>query len=357
MDQHLQIANFDLVLALSGGAALGAYQGGVYEALHEAGLLPTHVAGSSIGAVNGALITGNAPGKRIDQLRRFWAMTAEPFPSGPPGVDSAWARMQGYLAALRARLTGRPGLFAPQLPNALAPGPLRRPGMNDLSPLIGSLEQLVSAQELVRDGLSLTVHATDLATGEPVRFDSRECTVRPIHVRASASLIPDFDPVEVDGRLLCDGGFSENLPLRAALGRSPERPLLCFAVDLMAAERVPRWSIDGMADRQQDLHFASQTRALIEAVTAELALAAMAASDAPPVVMAHIVYRGREAAGSQKAYDYSAQAVAARWSAGVRDGRAMLALLASVPGPQGAGLTIHRLRPDTAPITAGMLAA
>lgn len=352
----MRIAQFDLALALSGGAALGAYQGGVYEALHEAGLLPTHVAGSSIGAVNAALITGNRPERRIEQLRRFWAMAAEPFASGPPGVNSTLARAQGYLAALRARLTGRPGLFAPHSPSALVPGPFRRPSMYDLSPLIGSIEQLVPERELTRDGLRLTVHATDLASGEPVRFDSRERSVQSIHVRASASLIPDYDPVEVDGRLLCDGGFSENLPLRAVLGHLPERPLLCFAVDLMTAERAPRWSLDGMADRQQDLHFASQTRALIEAVTAELALAATKAPDMPPVVMAHLVYRGREAAGSQKAYDYSAQAVTARWSAGVRDGRAMLALLASAPNPQRPGLTIHRLRPDAAR-TPGMLAA
>jgi len=165
--------------------------------------------------------------------------------------------------------------------------------MYDLSPLIGSIEQFVSAQELVRDRLRLTIHATDLTTGEPVRFDNRECMVQPIHVRASASLIPDYNPVEVDGCLLCDGGFSENLPLRAVLGRAPDRPLLCFAVDLMAAERTPRWSLDGMADRQQDPPFASQTRTLIEATTAELALAAMQAPDMPPVVMAHLVYRGR----------------------------------------------------------------
>ena len=170
------------------------------------------------------------------------------------------------------------------------------------------------------------MHATDLATGEPVRFDSAERPLDPIHVRASTSLLPDFDPVEVDGRLLCDGGFSENLPLRAVLGALPERPLLCVAADLMAAERPPRWSLDGMADRQQDLHFASQTRALIEAVTAELALAAArAAGPAPPVVLAHLVYRGREAAGRRRPTTTRRRPSPRAGPAGLADGRAMLA--------------------------------
>ena len=46
---------------LQGGGALGAYQVGVYEALHEAGVEPDWVIGTSIGAINAALIAGNAP--------------------------------------------------------------------------------------------------------------------------------------------------------------------------------------------------------------------------------------------------------------------------------------------------------
>jgi predicted acylesterase/phospholipase RssA len=49
-----------IALLLQGGGALGAYQAGVYEALTEADLHPDWVAGISIGAINGALIAGNA---------------------------------------------------------------------------------------------------------------------------------------------------------------------------------------------------------------------------------------------------------------------------------------------------------
>ena len=55
-----------VVLVLQGGGALGAYQVGVYEALHEAGIEPDWVIGTSIGAINAALIAGNAPANRLD---------------------------------------------------------------------------------------------------------------------------------------------------------------------------------------------------------------------------------------------------------------------------------------------------
>src|SRR5882672_12193959 len=62
-----------VVLVLQGGGALGAYQVGVYEAMHEAGVEPDWVIGTSIGAINAALIAGNAPENRFDRLREFWA--------------------------------------------------------------------------------------------------------------------------------------------------------------------------------------------------------------------------------------------------------------------------------------------
>jgi NTE family protein len=72
---------FDCIaLLLQGGGALGAYQGGVYEALAEADLHPDRIAGISIGAINGALIAGNAPEARVDKLRAFWErVTAKPY--------------------------------------------------------------------------------------------------------------------------------------------------------------------------------------------------------------------------------------------------------------------------------------
>jgi NTE family protein len=60
-----------LGLVLQGGGALGAYQAGVYQALHEAELEPDWIAGVSIGGINGAIIAGNRPENRVERLREF----------------------------------------------------------------------------------------------------------------------------------------------------------------------------------------------------------------------------------------------------------------------------------------------
>src|SRR5215510_8737880 len=79
-----------IALVLQGGGALGAYQGGVYQALAEAKLQPDWVAGISIGAINSALIAGNPPETRVDRLREFWQqITAD-----------HWWRRDGELARL-----------------------------------------------------------------------------------------------------------------------------------------------------------------------------------------------------------------------------------------------------------------
>ena len=88
-----------VVLVLQGGGALGAYQAGVYQALLEGGIEPNWVIGTSIGAINGALIAGNLPEKRLPRLREFWNGVAR-----ETSFDQLWpASMFGNTLA-RARL-------------------------------------------------------------------------------------------------------------------------------------------------------------------------------------------------------------------------------------------------------------
>ena len=61
-----------VVLVLQGGGALGSYQAGVYQALHEARIEPDWIVGTSIGAINASLIAGNAPQNRLPRLIEFW---------------------------------------------------------------------------------------------------------------------------------------------------------------------------------------------------------------------------------------------------------------------------------------------
>jgi predicted acylesterase/phospholipase RssA len=73
-----------VVLVMQGGGAQAAYEGGVYEALHKAGIEPDWVIGTSIGAINGSIIAGNEVKPRLKRLREFWSRV-ESRPTWPAG--------------------------------------------------------------------------------------------------------------------------------------------------------------------------------------------------------------------------------------------------------------------------------
>src|SRR5208282_1896056 len=99
-----------VVLVFQGGGALGAYQGGVYQALHEAGIEPDWVVGTSIGGINAAIIAGNEVPERLPRLRAFW----EGIESRPPWRETPWGKLVGHAAAdWNTILGGIPGYFAP----------------------------------------------------------------------------------------------------------------------------------------------------------------------------------------------------------------------------------------------------
>lgn len=119
------MASQKVVLVLSGGVALGAYQAGAYAVLHpHENLRPERLAGSSIGAINAAVIAGNPPERRIEQLQGFWnAVTVE-----PPLPVTAWMDLWGrsparhvysWLSVLQTRVLGRTGVFRPRLPELM----------------------------------------------------------------------------------------------------------------------------------------------------------------------------------------------------------------------------------------------
>src|SRR5258705_8045732 len=85
-----------IVLVLQGGGALGSYQAGVYHALHEAGIEPDWIIGTSIGAINASLIAGNPAAERLGRLEEFWRRMAHrpafgiPSLTGIPDTISYW---------------------------------------------------------------------------------------------------------------------------------------------------------------------------------------------------------------------------------------------------------------------------
>ena len=117
-DDRQSSYNRPVALVLQGGGALGSYQAGAYEGIAEAGYVPAWVAGISIGAINAAVIAGNAPGDRVARLREFWEeVSSRRQPGRPSRLGSATTRSRDGGAVLSV-LFGQPGLFQPRQPLA-----------------------------------------------------------------------------------------------------------------------------------------------------------------------------------------------------------------------------------------------
>ena len=237
--------DFDCIaLLLQGGGALGSYQGGVYQALSEADIHPDWVAGISIGAINAALIAGNAREKRVDRLREFWEMvTASPLTLGtvPPALirgDLAHSVVNQF-AALGALVGGAPEFFTPRVPPPYLqpPGSIEATSFYDTAPLRATLERLVDFDRINAGETRFSVGSVNVRTGNFAYFDNTRDVITPLHVMASGALPPGFPAVEIEGEQYWDGGLVSNTPLQWVLDMHPRRDTLAFQIDLWSAQR------------------------------------------------------------------------------------------------------------------------
>lgn len=334
------MTGFDHVaLVLGGGNALGAYQAGAYAALHRHGLRIDHIAGASAGSVNGAIIAGNAPDRRLDLLAAMWRPAPEnDFPASfwmPSSSDTT----RRSLAATWSLTTGRTGMFRPRgtaIWQALVGDPL--PSLYDTTELQRTLERSIDYTRLNDGTIRYTATAVDLERGTDAAFDTRAAPVEAAHIRASSALPPAFPPVEIEGRLFVDAGLSANLPLDPALSDLPAGRTLCLAVDLLPAAAPRPRSLGELVDRTQDLIFAAQSRRSIASWKAILDQRADRA-----VTLVHLQYADQAAEVAGKAFDFSPETAHLRWIAGERDMGAVLASIdAGEIAPDAAGLTIVR---------------
>jgi NTE family protein len=252
-----------VVLVLQGGGALGAYQAGVYEALHEHGLAPDWIVGTSIGAVNAALIAGNPHAQRLQRLRSFWERVAHPDGVDMAAITDVQRRAQIHVNTADTVMRGVPGFFAPRWLSGFALGLAVEPekaSFYDTEPLDGTLRELVDFDYLNGGGhIRITINAVNVTSGKFTHFDTHHMRLGPEHVRASGSLPPGFAPVRIDGELFWDGGLYSNTPLESVLDELPQGDTLCFMVDLWSAAGFAPVTYDEVRTRQKDVTYASRT--------------------------------------------------------------------------------------------------
>jgi NTE family protein len=211
-------------LALGGGGARGAAHIGVLKVLEELRIPIDCIAGTSMGAVVGGLYaTGYTPAELEKLVGSIdWVHI---FDDNPPRVRRSFRRKEddflyalGLEVGLKGGLTIPPGLIAGRkLGFLLSSTTLAAAGINDF------------------EKLPIPFHAVaaDVQTGESVEISKGNLAQA---IRASMAIPVVFTPVELDGRLLIDGGNVENLPVRALKEMGAQ---VVIAVDVGSSGEIP----------------------------------------------------------------------------------------------------------------------
>ena len=340
-----------VALLLQGGGALGAYQGGVYEALAEANIHPDWIAGISIGAINGAIIAGNPPHSRVDRLREFWTQVTSSAPwdwLGNPFGDFARSddtrNLLNQMSANFAVASGATGFFSARamMPWLQPNGTLGATSFYDTNDLKHTLERLVDFDRLNAGMTRFSAGAVNVRTGNFVYFDTSTHKIAPEHVMASGALPPGFPAVEIDGEQYWDGGLVSNTPLQWVIESDPRRQdTLAFQVDLWSSQGALPRNLAEVATRHKEIQFSSRTRAstgqfknvhrvqraldaLLRRLPADfeenddLKILKSVASDKIYNII-HLIYRAQNYEGHSKDHEFSRLSMQDHWRAGYHD--------------------------------------
>jgi NTE family protein len=335
-----------VVLVLQGGGALGAYQLGVYQSMSDAGIAPNWVVGTSIGAINGALIAGNRPKHRLQRLHAFWDRMKI---QGTRGLWGLSGPSGNALANLTTVISGLPGFFRPN-PAALlgtrADVGIERAAYYDTAPLRQTLTDLVDWDYLNSGATRLTVGAVNARTGVMTYFDSRNGALCADHIMASCALPPAFPAVRIDGEPHWDGGIYSNTPSEVVFNDQPRKDSVIFAVQLWNPEGNEPRSLWHIQDRQKDIQFSSRDtthvleqqkihklRHIIRELVKHMPAKQMAMPEVAELAgwgcgtTMHIVQLIAPRLQDEdhfKDIDFTHNGIKSRWEAGQRDGRLVI---------------------------------
>lgn len=191
-------------LVLSGGGAKGLAHIGVLQALDSIGLYPDIVTGTSVGSIMGGLYASGYSGKEIEELAR--KMDWEIILSNQIPLREVAFEEKEYYGRYIAELPIING--SPQLPRGLIEG-------QQLHEMLSTLTQPVhEINDFDKLPIPFRAVSTDIETGEVVVLGEGSL---PTAIRASMAIPSVFTPVDLDGRLLVDGGLVRNFPVEEAI--------------------------------------------------------------------------------------------------------------------------------------------
>ena len=355
-----------IALVLQGGGALGAYQAGVYQALHEANIEPDWVSGVSIGAINVAIIAGNPPHARLDRLRTFWErITNRRVWLFTPDGD-IYRKARNATSSWLTITQGQPGFFEPRSPGPwlTAAGARDATSYYDTAPLRETLLELVDFSLLNACATRFAVGAVNVLTGNFIYFDNGSEEIEPEHIMASGALPPALPMIKIGTDYYWDGGIVSNTPLQHLLDQEDRLNALVFQVDLFSSRGVLPRDIHDVMARHKDIMYSSRTRhntdvyrrlhtwktrlyqALakvpVEALSDDERKMRDELADLPEMAILHLIYQQKAYEGHAKDHEFSATSMREHWQSGYEDTKRTLKhkKWLAMP-PEGAGVVVH----------------
>jgi NTE family protein len=231
-----QELEFETVLVLQGGGSLGAYECGVYKALHKHGIKFDIIGGTSIGAVNASIIAASKSDEPAKTLEEFWLELAEGVTL--PGLSD---EIRPYFASMYSTIFGNPKIFFPKW---LTPSPdyflpLTWQYLYDITPLKKTLNEYADFKKLREPGKPrLIITTTDIQNAKPSVFDSKYDNIDAEHVLASGGYpFYGISWTQKSGKYLWDGTLLSNTPLREVIDASPKHYKKVYVVDLFPSNQ------------------------------------------------------------------------------------------------------------------------
>ncbi|MDI4239456.1 MULTISPECIES: patatin-like phospholipase family protein [unclassified Bradyrhizobium] len=355
-----------VALVLQGGGALGAYQAGVYQALHEVGIEPDWICGVSIGAINSAIIAGNPPERRLERLHTFWdRITSRKIWHYTPDGD-IFRKARNFTSSFVTTVLGQPGFFAPHNTNPwLSPAGARTAtSYYDTAPLRESLLELVDFERINSKKMRFAVGAVNVLSGNFIYFDNAHDEIIPEHIMASGALPPALPMVKVGTDHFWDGGIVSNTPLQHLLDQVDSLNSLVFQVDLFSARGVLPRDIHDVMARHKDIMYSSRTRyntdmyrkthnlrarlykALSKIPNEQLSEEERHLRDSnsalPSIAILQLIYQQKAYEGHAKDHEFSGTSMREHWMSGYEDTKRTLMRRDWIKMPDnGMGIVVH----------------
>nr|WP_299170657.1 patatin-like phospholipase family protein [uncultured Allomuricauda sp.] len=187
-------------LVLSGGGAKGLAHIGALKIIDEAGIKVDYVGGTSMGAIVGALYASGYSGIELDSIFRETEFSQLIQDNVPRGAKTFYEKEDSERYALSLPFTN----FNVSFPQAISGG------QNIYNELVKLLFHVKDVQDFNKLPIPFLCIATNVETGEEVLLDSGYL---PEAIMASGTFPSLFEPAEIEGEILIDGGVVNNYPI------------------------------------------------------------------------------------------------------------------------------------------------